>query len=298
MNAILGTSEAGGPGYGARPVSVDLPRNQRLIEVPDELDSTVVRLEGRLPRRSRAEEQLALAHWPADHRIFVCSVAGGTGRTTVAGLIALTLANLSYAHLHRPVALAELDPSPLTHARQRWGAPTDRDHIAVTRAGGRVRILNDLQASGDGRPLVVVDVPAGVVTTAETATSDPSSSVVLLTRPDRASLAETADALVWLQDLCAIRRSRIAVVINRGAGRPDRDSRPAATALAIRCGSIHRLPAHVSLGPGAVLPSGHRVPRPVRKSLTQLCADLHGSIPRAVDVGAPWKEESDAEPDM
>lgn len=277
-------------------MSVDLARNQRLIQVPDNLDSTVVRLDRRLPQ-SRVEEQLALAHWPADHRIFVCSVAGGTGRTTVAGLIALTLAGLSYAHLHRPVALAELAPAPLTRARQRWGTPNDSDRIEVTHAGGRVRVLTDPQEPGDGRPLLVVDAPAGTVTTAELAYSVPTSSVVLLTRPDRASLAETADALVWLQDSRGIKRARIAVVINRGVGRSDHGSKPAATALAIRCGSVHRLPAHVSLGPGISLPCGHQVPRSVRKPLIQLCADVHRSIRAAVDVSAPSKEESDAESD-
>ncbi|QGN34476.1 hypothetical protein [Microlunatus sp. Gsoil 973] len=296
MHAISGP-EGAGAGYGARPVSVDLTRNQRLIEVADGIDATFVRLPARRHSYTQVEQQLALAHWPADHRIFVCSLAGGTGRTTLAGLIALTLAGLPYAHLHRPVALAELEPFPLTRAGRRWGVPQGRDHIAVTRAGGRVRIPTDLDHLGDGRPLVIVDSPAGIVTTAEIAANNPTSSVVLLTRPDRLSLGDTADALVWLAADRGIVRERIAVVINSGVGRPDRASRPAATALAIRCGSVHRLPAHMSLGPGAVLPSGHRVPRPVRNSLIQLCADLHRSIPPAVNAGAPWKEESDAESD-
>jgi hypothetical protein len=297
MNAMSGTEAAAGAGYGARPVSVDLTRNQRLTEVPDEVDATVVRLPARRQSYTQVEQQLALAHWPADHRIFVCSLAGGTGCTTLAGLIALTLAGLPYAHLHRPVALAELKSSPLTRARRRWGVPQGRDHIAVTRAGGRVRIPTHVDHTGDGRPLVIVDSPAGILTTAEIGANNPTSSVVLLTRPDRLSLADTADALVWLADDRGIARQRIAVVINAGVGRADRGSKPAATALAIRCGSVHRLPAHMSLGPAAALPSGHRVPRPVRKSLTQLCADLHRSIPAAVDASAPWKEESDAEPD-
>lgn len=296
MDTTPGTRTAAGTGYGARPVSIDLTRNQRLTEVPDGVDTdSVVRLADAPKPWSRVAEQLAVAHWPADHRIFVCSVAGGTGRTTVAGLIALTLAGLPYAHLHRPVALGELDPSPLSRSRHRWGVPADSDHVSVTRAGGRVRILDDVGDPGEGRPLVVVDALAGIAITAEVATADPTSSVVLLTRPDRASLDEAADALVWLQDSRGIARERIAAVINHGAGPADYGSKPAATALGIHCQSVHRLPAHPALRPGTFLPCGHRVPRSVRKSLTQLCADVHRSVRPAMDASAPSKEESDAE---
>lgn len=295
MDATSGTQQVAGTGYGARPVSIDLARNQPLTQVQDPIDTdSVLRVVHRSKSVSRVAEQLAVAHWPADHRIYVCSAAGGTGRTTLAGLIALTLASLKHAHLHRPIALGESNPQPLSQARHRWGAPADSDQITVTRAGGRVRVLTDVRDPGEGRPLVVVDALAGIVTTAELAATDPSSSVVLLTRPDRASIAETADVLVWLQDSHAIPRDRIAVVINDGAGRSGYQSRPAATALAIRCRSIHRLPAHKSLGPGTVLPCGQRVPGSIRKSLIQFCADIHRSIRPAVDASAPSREESDA----
>ena len=81
-----------------------------------------------------------------------------------------------------------------------------------------------------------------------------------MTRPDRASLSEAADALVWMNDQHLVARRRVTVVINHGVGQPDRGSKAAATALGIRCAAIHSLPADSTLGPGRVLPSGRDLP--------------------------------------
>lgn len=278
---------------------MDLARNQRLTETHDRAWQTDALAGAAQPSPLRAStsqlaDHLAQAHWPPDQVIAVCSLAGGAGRTSLAGLFALTLAGLPYAHLHRPVALGELDPSPLSRSRTRWGAPPDLDHVAVTRAGGRVRILADIRAAADGQPIRVVDAPAGPLSIVRMATQSPTTSIVLLTRPDRCSLADAAAALIWLQDVQGISRQRLAVVINYGSGPTDVGSKAAATALAIRCRSIHRLPAHRVLGPGIPLPSGHRVPQTVHKVLIRLCADVYNSIRTAADAPPPTPQEEDS----
>ncbi|WP_460809766.1 MinD/ParA family ATP-binding protein [Microlunatus endophyticus] len=207
----------------------------------------------------------------------MCSLAGGVGRTTLAGLFALTLAGLPYAQLHRPIALGELDPSPLSRSRTRWGVPPDLDHIAVTPVGGRVRILADIGAPADGRPVRIIDSPAGLAKTLQVAATYPASSIVLLSRPDRASLADTAAALIWLQDVQRVGRDRLTVVVNHGVGPVDPGSKAAATALGIRCRSVHRFPAHTALKPGTPLPSGRQTPRALHRVLIRLCADVYNS---------------------
>ena len=288
-------------------MSVDLARNRRLTEMADrneELDPSArsVHPGGRRQlSQSQVWDQLALARWPADQVVAVCSLAGGVGRTTLAGLFGLTLAGLPYAQLHRPVALGELDASPLSRSRIRWGVPPDLDHVAVTQVGGRVRILVDIGEPADGRPVRIIDSPAGLMATLHMATSHPASSIVLLTRPDRASLADTAAALIWLQDIQRVERQRLTVVINHGSGPANPGSKAAATALGIRCRSIHKLPAHTALGPGTALPSGHQTPRALHRALVRLCADvynsaIHSSIRPAASTSphTPPEEESHA----
>lgn len=103
---------------------------------------------------------------------------------------------------------------------------------------------------------------------------DPSASVVMLTRPDRASLADAADALVWMNDRSRVSRGRVVVVINRGVGMPDRGSRAAAIALGIRCAAVHSLPFSSALGPGRALPSGRDLPIRVRRVVSHAALDL------------------------
>lgn len=299
MAGLSRTSTAGNTGYGARPVSVDLARNHRLTQTADRearlnVPGRSAQPGGHRVTQSQVSDQLALAHWPADQLVAVCSLAGGVGRTTVAGLFALTLAGLPYAQLHRPVALGELDPSPLSQSRIRWGVPPDLDHVAVTQIGGRVRILADITAPADGRPIRVIDSPAGLTATLGMATSSPATSIVLLTRPDPASLADAAAALIWLQDVQGVERQRLTVVINHGSGPGSPGSKAAATALGIRCRSIHRLPAHTALGPGTPLPSGRQMPRTVQRALLRVCADVYNSTRPATTTSPHTLPEEDS----
>ena len=103
---------------------------------------------------------------------------------------------------------------------------------------------------------------------------DGTASVVLVCRPDRASLRDAADALVWMHDRGLLTRGRVNVVVNRGAGPTDRGSAAAATALGIRCAAIHSLPFDRTLGPGRTLPSGRAMPTQIRRRIARLCLDV------------------------
>jgi hypothetical protein len=249
--------------YGARPVSVDLARGRNLTEP----EVTAVEAPSGPPPMPlnwvAAADRLALAHWPEGHRISVCSLAGGTGRTTIAGLIATVLAELPYAHVHRPIALVEPYPRLLTTTWQRWGAqplgdeksnPEDVSAEPPRTQSGAI-LLQDLPHD-DRRhkfSLLVIDAPSGLPSELDVVTNDPTTSVVLVSRPDRTSLAETAEALVWMHDLGLVTRDRVVVAINLGTGSVDRGSKPAATALGIRCAAVHKLPLDSTLGPGSPL---------------------------------------------
>ena len=88
-----GGLESGAVGYGARPVSVGLTRGRTLAESSDRPAPGRVEVAPPVPAWDRnAADRLSLKHWPRGHRVLVCSLTGGTGRTTVASLIAATLA--------------------------------------------------------------------------------------------------------------------------------------------------------------------------------------------------------------
>ena len=74
---------------------VQLTRGRVLTETPGQPVSGRVAIAPPTPARDRnAADRLALKHWPRRHRILVCSLTGGTGRTAVAALIAATPAGL------------------------------------------------------------------------------------------------------------------------------------------------------------------------------------------------------------
>ncbi len=115
-------------GYGARPVSVDTARG-RTLSPTDEADGRGqgVSPASRLPFTHQVvADRLSLAHWPPGHQVVVCALSGGTGRTTMAGLMATVLAELPFAHFWHPIALIESAPRTLSSTQQRWESPTRR----------------------------------------------------------------------------------------------------------------------------------------------------------------------------
>ena len=159
------------PEYGARAVSVDIARGRSLITRPAAKPDPPPPVKPLPPTHDVVADRLALAHWTPGHRIIVCSLAGGTGRTTVAGLMATVLAELPYAHVWRPIGLVEASPRTLSSTYRRWGVtpselPT-RESAAersLTTAAG-AQLLTDLaleQPSSRDHSAVVVDAPVGM----------------------------------------------------------------------------------------------------------------------------------------
>lgn len=268
-------------GYGARPVSADLVRGLTLRPLAATADrAPVVSTRERLTYQQVAD-RLALAHWPTGHQITICSLTGGTGRTTVSGLLARALAELPYAHVRPPVALLEAVPDRFSETRDRWG-----HHPGVGAEGSHGQQRSPDQARLvvlDGQPspaerraysVLIVDSPAGVPADLETVTADSTGSVILVVRPDVASLRRAAEALVWMNDRSAVHRRRVVTVVNEGVGAADPGRKSATAALWIRCAAVHSLPAHPSLGPGRALPCGHALPRAIRRSVNRLALDL------------------------
>lgn len=226
------------------------------------------------PRRDRVwpADQLANAQWPDSHRILVCSLAGGVGRTTLVGLIAGTLASALPAQQHamRRLVVGEVEPDTVTTIRRRWKG---------------ISPLVDLQdragVPSETSGLAVLDVSAGLAPCLRAVTASPSAAVVLVVRPDQHSLNDLASALAWLHSTGELPRSRTVVVINDQLGSSDRRSRATATALGIRTTTVRRLPADRSLGPLGSLPPHGQLRPSLRLILTQLCLDIHRvTIPR------------------
>ena len=268
--------------YGARPVSVDIARGRLLIPHPESGHPQPAPVLSLPLTHAVVADQLALAHWTPGHRIVVCSLAGGSGRTTLAGLMASILAELPYAHVWRPIGLVEVSTRTLTSAERRWGAtkasssnPAESsDGLRVTAAGAHVLADTQLRHRDGNHSAVLVDAPVGMPSDHAFINDDGTASVVLVCRPDRASLRDAADALVWMHDRGLLTRGRVNVVVNRGAGLIDRGSAAAATALGIRCATIHSLPFHKTLGPGRTLPSGRAIPTQIRRRIARLCLDV------------------------
>ena len=96
------------------------------------------------PARDRnAYDRLALKHWPRGHRVLVCSLTGGTGRTTVAALLAkgeLRPLHLSSDDLDATFAKVAAAPGAAIvqePADQPWGV---RDGAVRDPAGNLIRI--------------------------------------------------------------------------------------------------------------------------------------------------------------
>ena len=280
-------------GYGARSVPVDTLRRTPLREADtDAPEPELVRITTGSPSPAVVADRLALAHWPRGHQIMVCSLGGGIGRTTVSGLLATVLAELPYAHLWPPIALHETSTRLLSPTPRRWDLLHAEDSPTEwrTRSGASAFIGGELPAQRTDFSVIVVDATAGLPSDQEPVHSDPGSSVVLVVRPDRDSLAEAAEALVWMHDRHLVTRQRVVVVINDSAGRPDRGSRAAATALWTRCVAVHRFPWHSTLGPGCVLPSGHDLPTRLRRVVQHTALDLWTTTARSPAGGEPLNQ--------
>lgn len=275
--------------YGARPVSVDIARGRALSERPDLRGSgpQIGRPEPQ-PNHNMVADRLSLAHWPRGHQIIVCGLAGGTGRTTMAGLMATVLAELPFAHIWPPIAVVDAVSHTFGSTPRRWDVVDQEDPQAPEQvlASGSTRsgawALTGHSPWGQRRDFsaLLVDSPTGLPSELPSVIDDPLASIVLMVRPDQLSLADGADALVWLNDHSPVGRSRISVVINHGVGRPDRGSKAAATALGIRCATVHSLPADPTLGPDRVLPSGRDLPVRLRRRIARVCLDVWSQTQR------------------
>ena len=277
-----------GVGYGARIVPVDTLRRSSLREVDTSAsEPEPLRIGRPVLSPGVVADRLALAHWPWGHQIVVCSLGGGVGRTTVSGLLATALAELPYAHIWPPIALHETSTRPLSPTPRRWDLVSTDDSLSelCTRSGAWAFTTGQRPAQREDFSVIVVDATAGLPCDQEPVSGDPAASVVLVVRPDRASLAEAAEALVWMHDRHLVPRQRIVALINDGVGRSDAGSRAAATGLWTRCVAVHRLPFHSTLGPGRVLPSGHDLPTRLRRVLQRTALDLWGTAVARSPIG-------------
>jgi Mrp family chromosome partitioning ATPase len=291
-------------GYGAGPVSVPLTRGRPLTEAPTEPVPDRVVMAPPPPARDRnAYDRLGLKHWPRGHRVLVCSLTGGTGRTTVAAQLAATLAGLPFAHIWPPALLVDSicrrhphhpeGTDVETHNQREDGLSglvpvgtslrlrTTLSGIALlqpTRADRLIRrrqLQTTVATVQDRFAPVIIDAPCGLPSGSLWTRDTPAGfSVVLVVRPDEYSLTDAAEALVWMHDQQQVRKQQVAVVVNHGAGPPTRRTRPAAAALAVRCHGLHHLPVHPRLGPGPIPPTARPVPARLRLRLAQICLDL------------------------
>ena len=277
--------------YGARPVSVDIARGRTLRESPHaDATNLIERTRALPPTDQQVADRLSLAHWPRGHQILVCGLAGGTGRTTIAGLIATVLAELPYAHLWPPYALVDAEPRTPALTARRWDdLDPAADEPTCTRSGAWTLHGPQSRRQRQDFSALVVDCPSGLPSDLCAVRDDPNASIVLVTRPDRTSLSDTADALVAMNDSGLVSRKRVTVLVNHGVGERDRGSRSAATVLGIRCAAVHSLPADPALGPSRVLPSGHDLPPRLRRPIARLC--LHAGPTPSTAARSPHLTE-------
>jgi len=271
-------------GYGGRPVSIDIARGRPLLEFIENTSEPGIGSRPRPLTHHAVADRLALAHWPSGHQIVVCSLTGGTGRTTLSGLIGTVLTELPYAHLRRPVALVETNPPGLSVTPRRWGIVDPEPGTEFHGPAGCT--LTGAWAFQDGPrrrertsfSILVIDAPSGLPSEVSAVAEDPTASVILLTRPDRASPADAADALVWMHRHSQVTRDRVTVVINEGIGKSDRHAKAAGAVLGIRCTAVHRLGPNPTLAPGLVLPSGEALPTRLRRRIASICLDGWSTI--------------------
>ena len=283
-------------GYGARPVSIGLTRGRALTVSSGRSAPRPVEVAPPAPAWDRnAEDRLSLKHWPRGHRVLVCSLTGGTGRTTVAALIAATLARLPYAHHWPPALLVDGEPRRFdaswprhTNDRSEGPATPVGSYLTLRTAPSGFQLLQPHQTHRWTHPLhvqtaladvedryapVIIDNPCGLPSESPWTTAA-GFSVVLVVRPDEHSLTEAAEALTWTYGRQLLDKQQVTVVLNLGAGARTRRCIPAASARAIRCRGLHLLPADPHLGPGPTPPFARPVPDRLRLRLAQICLEI------------------------
>lgn len=292
-------------GYGAGPVSVQLTRGRPLVEAPTKSDSREVVMAPPRPARDRnAYDRLALKHWPRGHRVLVCSLTGGTGRTTVAALLATTLAGLPFAHIWPPALLVDTTTRRAPHDNPDEAAEMTSEHrvgdlasLLDVQSPLQVRTTSSgiavLRGTGTDRPVlsrqlctavsivqdcfapVIIDAPCGLPSDTRWTRGVPAGfSVVLVVRPDEHSLTDAAQALVWMHNHHQVSKQQMTVVVNHGAGPPTGRTRPVAAALAVHCHGLHHLPSDPRLGPGPTPPAARPVPARLGLRLAQISLDI------------------------
>ena len=197
-----------------------------------------------------------------------------------------------YGHIWPPIGLHETTTQQLSPTPRRWDLIDTDDSASEwwTRSGVCAFTNGQRPARREDFSAVVVDATAGLPCDQEPVSSDPAAAVVLVMRPDRASLAEAAEALVWMHDRHLVSRPRVVALINDGVGRSDAGSRAAATGLWTRCVAVHRVPWHSTLGPGCVLPSGHDLPTRLRRVVQHTALDLWTTTARSPAGGEPLNQ--------
>lgn len=262
-------------GYGSRTVSVDLVRGRTLVPVDEGANASTFRSSRPISAMTCAQvsDRLSLSHWPRGHQIFICSLAGGVGRTTVAGLLGLVLANQPFRHIRPPVALVERSPRGLSRTSTRW-TPA-RNALQQARIGQTTSGLPDILAVVDNAnranySCVIVEAPAGLPSDDDAIVEDPSSSLVIVTPPDKESLDALSEALIWMAKLAYISRDRVTVVVNWGSRPYTRPDRASIAALGIRCSSVHRLSYAPDLDVGRRLPPPDHMRRKLRRRMERI----------------------------
>ena len=292
-------------------MSIDLARGLSLAEVQQEDEQDSVELRPVVPPRKLRDlnARVAIARWPAGHRIVVGSLDGGVGRTVVASGLA---AVLSKARTPRTL-LVDGAAHRLSETATRWGvapgSPTAGDIHAVLE--DPAQLLDRLGTSAFDAPTlpavagtegpppaaavgrvvgrvaglfgqIVIDSPVGppcdqlLVQTPDESGLSPAA-VVMVCRPDEWSLHRMADVAVWMGDHADFDvRNRLTVLVNAAAGKATRRSRTAQALLATRCHAVHHLPFDKSLATGAPALVVQRLGNQSKITLAQV---LLGSYP-------------------
>lgn len=293
---------------GSRPVSVDLARGLPLSEhLPAPASDTVAlrRLPALPPQIREAFARLSITRWPTGHRIAVCSLDGGVGRTAIAAGLAAVLAP------RFSTLLFDASGRRLSNTGVRWGVhplsasvglvrdkgdqalpsivrgwvgctpsgahallSTDGEEVPVTEHQS-VEVLQRLRAAFEH---VVIDAPAGLPSDLPWTTAGDAApaTVILVSRPDEASLNRLAEVVVWMNDHAGLQtKQHINVVVNHGVGKASRASKAAKTMLATRCGSVSDIPFANAFQPNAPPPTVPRLSNPLNLKFAQILLGAH-----------------------